>query len=173
LIYDYLRWRQLLLPGDFALEVGCPVLLFSRIPLEGGTTRTRTTTGPLKVMVEVRNLLAESHHKLRTEAHEMRVFRVRPRADGGTTLSIGRTRENDLVVNHGSVSKHHADLNVSEAEITVIDCMSKNGTEIDGVEVKSPTVIKSGQTLMVGSMPMRFLDPADFFAALTALTEAS
>lgn len=176
LIYEYLRWRQLLLPGDFAIEVGCPVFLFSRIPVEGvppGGRNVRTTTGPLKLMVEVRNLLAERDLKLRTEAHEMRVFRVRPRADGRSTLTLGRSRENDLALNHGSVSKHHADLVLADNQVTVVDQQSKNGTDIDQVPVRAPTVIKPGQDLRVGGVTMRFLDPARLFDALSALTEAN
>ena len=173
LIYEYLRWRQLLLPGDFALEVGCPVLLFPRIPVDGSARAMATMAGPLRSMVQVRNLLAENNRKLRTEAHEMRAFRVRPQPDGRSTLTIGRGRENDLVLHHGSISKHHADLVLTRGEVQVVDQQSKNGTDIDQLEIKTPSVIKSGQELRVGSVSMRFLEPAQLFDALSALTEAS
>ena len=52
---------------------------------------------------------------------------------GGQTLSLGRAADCDLVVDHHSVSRHHAELRCSgEGVCEIIDLGSKNGLRVDG-----------------------------------------
>jgi pSer/pThr/pTyr-binding forkhead associated (FHA) protein len=51
-------------------------------------------------------------------------------------LSVGRTKENDLPLNHTSVSKNHAALALGEAdELILADTGSTNGTYINGERI--------------------------------------
>jgi adenylate cyclase len=55
----------------------------------------------------------------------------------GSTLNIGRAESNDLVLNHPSVSRHHARLTVLPGDITLlIDLGSLNGIFVNGQQVQ-------------------------------------
>jgi protease PrsW len=51
-------------------------------------------------------------------------------------VSVGRTLNNSFVVEHPSVSKHHAKLMAKEDEYTLYDLDSSNGTFVNGKRVK-------------------------------------
>ncbi|HEX5083269.1 MAG TPA: PrsW family glutamic-type intramembrane protease, partial [Blastocatellia bacterium] len=51
-------------------------------------------------------------------------------------VSVGRTLNNSFVIEHPSVSKHHAKLKVVENEYTLYDLGSSNGTFVDGKRVR-------------------------------------
>ncbi|MBO0858394.1 MAG: PrsW family intramembrane metalloprotease [Chloracidobacterium sp.] len=51
-------------------------------------------------------------------------------------VSVGRTLNNSFVIEHPSVSKHHAKLAVVEDEYTLYDLDSSNGTFVNGKRVK-------------------------------------
>jgi protease PrsW len=51
-------------------------------------------------------------------------------------VSVGRTLNNSFVIDHPSVSKHHAQLKVVEDEYTLYDLGSSNGTYVNGKRVK-------------------------------------
>ena len=51
-------------------------------------------------------------------------------------VSVGRTLNNSFVIEHPSVSKHHAKLMVVEDEYTLFDLDSSNGTFVNGKRVK-------------------------------------
>jgi DNA-binding NtrC family response regulator len=53
---------------------------------------------------------------------------------GSGTLTLGRASRCDVVVDSGSVSRHHANLSIS-AEIEIEDVGSSNGTFVDGVKL--------------------------------------
>jgi hypothetical protein len=62
---------------------------------------------------------------------------------------VGRGTENDLVVDHESVSEHHCEVHVTEQGVVVRDLGSLNGTLVDGTLVEEMS-LQSGQTLQVG-----------------------
>ena len=51
-------------------------------------------------------------------------------------VSVGRTLNNSFVIEHPSVSKHHARLMAVEDEYTLYDLQSSNGTFVNGKRVK-------------------------------------
>lgn len=72
------------------------------------------------------------------------------------TVSVGRDRECDVVLEHPSVSRRHALLHVAGPFIEVEDLGSKNGTFIDGVPVSGRAEL-GGQAVAFGSVSCRIL----------------
>jgi hypothetical protein len=83
------------------------------------------------------------------------VLRPAPHA---VTLSVGRSRECDIVVADASVSKHHATLEVDtfNGEFFLTDLGSRNGTFVNG------TRIGSGHRAAVGTLSRISLGKAVF-----------
>lgn len=75
---------------------------------------------------------------------------------GGSTVSIGRTDANDLVLNHPSVSRHHARLSVLPGDTTLlIDLGSLNGTYVNGQQVHEHPLIDQDR-VYVGMFELRY-----------------
>ena len=91
-------------------------------------------------------------------------------------LSIGRTSDNDVVVNDYAVTRHHARFRrVPGAGYLIEDLNSVNGTALDGVwlEAGVQTRVNSGQSLRFGRLSFTFLEPSDFHAFLVTLVPLS
>lgn len=71
-----------------------------------------------------------------------------------SSLLIGRLPDNHLALNHGSVSRRHVRLTVSQAGVFVEDMQSQNGTTINGVRLKDKHPLRPGDILRVGHVPM-------------------
>ena len=68
-------------------------------------------------------------------------------------ISIGRSRNNDIVVRHPAVSKLHAHLLRNDAGgFAIVDLASHNGTTVAGrrIEPNEPALIEAGSTISVG-----------------------
>lgn len=64
---------------------------------------------------------------------------------------IGRGRGCDVIINLNSVSRSHATLIRDSAGVWKFnDLNSKNGSSINGIRVKEPTVLKAGDVLTIG-----------------------
>ena len=78
------------------------------------------------------------------------------------TLVIGRGDEATWVILDEDLSRAHAEIRRGWDGVTVVDLGSKNGTRIDGAAVgEAPVALHDGSTLTLGSLVMRFLDPAE------------
>jgi len=71
------------------------------------------------------------------------------------TLSVGRVDDNQLVINHPSVSSHHCEIAVTDFGLTVKDLGSSNGSFVDGQPVGEATLLP-GQTLQLGEVRLQF-----------------
>ncbi len=65
---------------------------------------------------------------------------------------IGRSSGCDLVLSHESVSRRHAELQVTSDGVTVVDLQSRNGTYIDDDRIRAATLI-AGQRVQFGAIP--------------------
>lgn len=72
-----------------------------------------------------------------------------------SSISIGRGRECDIRLQSGSVSRYHAVLRVSHDAVIVEDMNSSNGCFVNGRRIKRQ-LLKDGDRLMVGAVPLRF-----------------
>jgi hypothetical protein len=69
------------------------------------------------------------------------------------TVTIGRTRNHDIVLRDSSVSKFHASLNVEgTGSLLVKDAGSKNKTRVKGVVISKQTAAVSGDEIQFGSI---------------------
>jgi hypothetical protein len=168
LIYEYIRQRELLSKSAFVANLDAHVLLFKRWQVTRMAEKTMTTNieSPPNALLE---LLDEQRLRLHKEAFEFRLFRL---PLSGTSWSVGRVSEKDVVIAHRSVSKKHAELSLgADASLLVADSGSKNGTWVESKRVTAdrPMLMWSKQQLRLGSIALRFLVASDFYDLLGGL----
>lgn len=69
------------------------------------------------------------------------------------TIKIGRSSDNDYVINDPTVSRHHALLTVSDDKQSGLlrDLDSGNGTQVNGVKIKKETPVNANSQLKFGN----------------------
>lgn len=80
-------------------------------------------------------------------------------AAGGRRLNVGRGTDNNLYLNHSSVSKVHAALKMDNfGDLLVADTGSTNGTHINGVRIPygEARSIADGDVVAFGDVEVRF-----------------
>ncbi len=89
---------------------------------------------------------------------------------------IGRTEDNDIAIDHRSVSRHHAKILVSGDAFRIIDMKSANGTLVNGEEY-AQIELKSGDLIELGHVKLRFVPPGEHYAfqpeELAAISKSS
>jgi protease PrsW len=65
-------------------------------------------------------------------------------------ISIGRTLNNDFVIEHPSVSKRHAQITATNGSHLVVDLASSNGTFINGQRITTATKLEDGCEVRFG-----------------------
>ena len=73
---------------------------------------------------------------------------------GGTT-KLGRALDNDIVVNHSSVSRHHASIEAVNGSYEVRDLQSQNGTWVRDERI-TQRAIADGDVIRLGQAPFTF-----------------
>ncbi len=79
-------------------------------------------------------------------------------------MIIGRTDDNDIVVNHRSISRNHAKM-VREPETnryTVSDLQSSNGVRVNGTDY-GKVELRRGDVVDLGHVRLRFIEPGEVF----------
>ena len=77
-------------------------------------------------------------------------------------VKFGRTDENDISLDHQSVSRQHCKFLLDDAQWKVIDNKSANGVRVNGEEYAVSNV-KPGDTLELGHLKFRFCGPGEKF----------
>lgn len=77
-------------------------------------------------------------------------------------VNIGRSRENDIVLNDPYVSRHHAQLRLRFGAYTLFDTSSQSGTLVNDVVVREHR-LQPGDVIQIGKTRMVYLEdrPAD------------
>lgn len=75
--------------------------------------------------------------------------------DDGSHLTLGRSPDCGLVVEHPSVSRHHARLEHEDGAWHIRDLGSKNGVRVDGARVDVAS-LRSGQWFSIGDVFCQF-----------------
>jgi pSer/pThr/pTyr-binding forkhead associated (FHA) protein len=92
---------------------------------------------------------------------------VRGRGKSGP-VQIGRDTGCDVVLRHGRVSAHHAEISFGGGLIMVTDLGSKNGTRVNGARIapRTPTAVDVGDSLALGPVTATLWGIADLLAAM-------
>ena len=80
----------------------------------------------------------------------------------GTETVIGRVSENDIGIDHRSVSRQHAKIVVNQRRFKIIDMQSANGTFVNG-EPYAQTELKRGDLIELGHVKLRFIPPGEHY----------
>jgi len=75
---------------------------------------------------------------------------------GSPTITIGRDGDNDLVINHSKVSRHHAEIVLTNAGYEIIDRGSTNRMIVNGRFVQR-TILKNGDIIGLGEAIITFI----------------
>jgi len=74
------------------------------------------------------------------------------------SISIGSTPDNDIVVVHDSVSRHHARITRHGARFRLTDLGSTNGTFVDGRRIEGTIALKPDNEIRLGAARFAFMD---------------
>jgi pSer/pThr/pTyr-binding forkhead associated (FHA) protein len=86
-------------------------------------------------------------------------------------MIIGReSSENDLVVNHRSISRNHAKIIWRNGDFTIIDLRSANGISINGSDFGTATLV-NGDIIKMGHVKLRYVAPGDHYVFNIADTD--
>ncbi len=79
-------------------------------------------------------------------------------------MIIGRTDENDIVINHRSISRNHAKIarDPETARYTISDLNSSNGVRVNGQDY-SKVELRRGDVVDLGHVRLRFIEPGEDF----------
>ena len=77
------------------------------------------------------------------------------------TTSVGRQPGNDIVLKTSAVSRYHAQFDVAEGKVLLVDLGTVNGSFVNEeiVEPNSSVALNDGDTIMMGDILMRFHSP--------------
>ncbi len=81
----------------------------------------------------------------------------------GNEVVIGRTPDNDLQLDHRSISRNHARIVKQAGRYTIYDLDSANGMKING-EFYTESILGRGDMVELGHVRMRFLEEGETFA---------
>ncbi len=70
-------------------------------------------------------------------------------------INIGRAEDNDIIIDHGSISRFHAKLMVCDGSYTLIDLGSANGTMVNGISI-TRVALKNWDEIYFGSVRAKF-----------------
>jgi len=77
----------------------------------------------------------------------------------GSKLTVGRLGDNDVHLDDGSVSGHHAELAVRDGNAVLVDKDSTNGTFLNGEQVTGEVALNEGDEIYFGSVRSVFMAP--------------
>jgi two-component system, cell cycle response regulator len=84
--------------------------------------------------------------------------------DAQKVLTIGRGRDNDICVNHRSVSRNHAEIHVDDRGAQLRDLRSTNGTFVNEAQVGN-AYLCDGDRIKFGGTVLKFINGSDVEAA--------
>jgi len=87
-----------------------------------------------------------------------------------TEVKIGRSEENDIAIDHQSMSRQHARFVLEDAIWKVVDNKSANGVHING-EQYAISAVKPGDTVELGHLKFRFCAPGEKFTLASEKAE--
>jgi hypothetical protein len=117
-------------------------------PADSGRTMVYSTAGRVAEPLEER---ARAHEQTAVVIVDGRRVVI---GAGGAVL--GRSRQSDIVVADGNVSRRHAEIRPRGGSWVLTDLGSTNGSTINGRPLQGPEVLKPGDEIGLGGVPVRF-----------------
>jgi len=77
----------------------------------------------------------------------------------GKKLTVGRLGDNDVQLDEGSVSSHHAEIVVRDDLAGLVDLDSTNGTFLRGEQVTGENPLAEGDEIYFGGVRSVFMEP--------------
>ncbi len=75
----------------------------------------------------------------------------------GRTFSLGRAKDNNVVLTSAKVSRRHALVHAQgDAEFSLVDLGSSNGTHLNGRRVVQPITLQPGDVIQIGEQSLVF-----------------
>ncbi len=78
------------------------------------------------------------------------------------SVVIGRTEDNDVCVDHRSISRHHAKVVREDGRYAIVDLQSSNGVRVNGEEY-GKVELRRGDVVDLGHVRMRYVEPGEDF----------
>lgn len=75
---------------------------------------------------------------------------------GSTVINIGRSADNDIVIQEESVSRHHARMKLENAQWYIEDLGSTHGTFVDGNPVREAVLLKAATYIKISQTTFYF-----------------
>jgi pSer/pThr/pTyr-binding forkhead associated (FHA) protein len=75
---------------------------------------------------------------------------------GATAMCIGRLPDNDVVLSHGKVSRHHAIIVDTGLNFVIRDLRSSNGVFVRGERIIDSAVLADGDGIRIGTSAFVF-----------------
>lgn len=70
-------------------------------------------------------------------------------------LTIGKLRDNDIVIDNAMVSRHHAKIVLDKGgNMTIMDLQSTNGTYVNGRKVRGSMPVRPGDRIMISNLAL-------------------
>lgn len=74
---------------------------------------------------------------------------------------VGRNPDCTISLDFNGISRRHFTISVNETEVIVTDLSSANGTYLNNQKLESPTALKRGDMIKIGSIAMKYLPKGD------------
>jgi pSer/pThr/pTyr-binding forkhead associated (FHA) protein len=71
-------------------------------------------------------------------------------------VKVGRSQDNDLVIDHNTVSRQHAAIKLEEDRFRLYDLGSTNGTFVGEERIREPVTLEDGATVSFGEKTFIF-----------------
>jgi VWFA-related protein len=71
-------------------------------------------------------------------------------------VTIGRSQDSDLMIDHNTVSRQHAVIKLEEGEFRLYDMGSTNGTFVGDERIREPVALQDGSVVTFGEKPFIF-----------------
>ena len=72
-------------------------------------------------------------------------------------VSVGRGKDNDIVLSSGTISRRQARFVFKDGRGIVVDLKSGCGTYVDGRKISSPVALREGSTVHMGDFVLRIV----------------
>jgi hypothetical protein len=139
--------------GEFGIQTGIVTAHEEEedavVPAEqSGRTMVYSNAGRLAEPLEER---ARARAQTALLVHDGRRLVVGP-----TGVTLGRSRQCDIVLNDPNISREHAEIRPRGGSWVLTDLGSTNGSRINGRTVESSEVVKPGDEIELGASALRF-----------------